>query len=77
MKKMYIDGNWVEALDGSTRGIINPFNQEVIAQVAEGYDVFFTFKVLWAQFVQVESFSLLLYFLLICSVDHLCKIMNN
>ncbi len=33
---MYIDGNWVSASSGATRKIINPANQEVIAEVAEG-----------------------------------------
>jgi betaine-aldehyde dehydrogenase len=33
---MYIDGQWVNALSGKTRSIINPANQEVIAEVAEG-----------------------------------------
>jgi betaine-aldehyde dehydrogenase len=36
MQEMYIDGKWVEALDGKSRDIINPYNQEVIAKVAEG-----------------------------------------
>ncbi|MFC5712979.1 betaine-aldehyde dehydrogenase [Thalassorhabdus alkalitolerans] len=35
-KKMYIDGSWVSAVSGQTRTIINPFNQEVIAEVPEG-----------------------------------------
>ncbi|QQK74945.1 betaine-aldehyde dehydrogenase [Salicibibacter cibarius] len=34
--QMYIDGQWVDAVDDETRDIINPFNQEVIATVAEG-----------------------------------------
>ncbi|MGA9172610.1 MAG: betaine-aldehyde dehydrogenase [Thermoactinomyces sp.] len=33
---MWIDGEWVEAESGKTRSIINPYNQEVIAIVAEG-----------------------------------------
>ncbi|UFJ39159.1 betaine-aldehyde dehydrogenase [Brevibacillus humidisoli] len=36
MKKMYINGKWVKARSGDIREIINPYNQEVIAQVAEG-----------------------------------------
>ncbi len=34
--KMYIAGRWVAAESGQTRQIINPFNQQVIAEVAEG-----------------------------------------
>lgn len=33
---MYIGGAWVAARAGKTRQIINPFNQQVIAEVAEG-----------------------------------------
>ncbi|MYL30077.1 betaine-aldehyde dehydrogenase [Halobacillus halophilus] len=33
---MYINGAWVNAASEKVRDIINPFNQEVIAQVAEG-----------------------------------------
>ena len=36
MKKMFINGNWQEANSRYTREIINPFNQEIICQVAEG-----------------------------------------
>jgi betaine-aldehyde dehydrogenase len=36
MNKMFINGQWVDALSGITREIINPFNQEVIAVVPEG-----------------------------------------
>lgn len=36
MKKMFINGTWTEAKSGNTRDIINPFNQEVIATVADG-----------------------------------------
>lgn len=36
MQKMYIDGRWVAATSGRTRKIINPFNQQLIAEVAEG-----------------------------------------
>lgn len=36
MKYMYINGAWVNAASEKVRDIINPFNQEVIAQVAEG-----------------------------------------
>ncbi|MGP4060565.1 betaine-aldehyde dehydrogenase [Halobacillus sp. H74] len=35
-KKMYINGEWVLAAAGHTRTIINPFNQEAIAEVPEG-----------------------------------------
>ncbi|MFC3041125.1 betaine-aldehyde dehydrogenase [Virgibacillus xinjiangensis] len=35
-KQQYIDGQWVGALSGETREIINPFNREVIAIAAEG-----------------------------------------
>ncbi|MCM2676948.1 betaine-aldehyde dehydrogenase [Alkalicoccobacillus plakortidis] len=33
---MFINGEWVSAISNKTREIINPFNQEVIATVAEG-----------------------------------------
>ncbi|MBM7646949.1 betaine-aldehyde dehydrogenase [Scopulibacillus daqui] len=36
MKKMFINGEWVESRSGQTREIINPYNQEVIAIAAEG-----------------------------------------
>ena len=36
IRKQYINGQWVEAISGNTRDIINPYNQEVIAVVAEG-----------------------------------------
>lgn len=36
IKKQYINGEWVLAISNHTREIINPFNQEVIAVVAEG-----------------------------------------
>ncbi|HET7578912.1 MAG TPA: betaine-aldehyde dehydrogenase [Bacillales bacterium] len=36
MKKMFINGEWVEARSGRTREIINPYNSEVIAIAAEG-----------------------------------------
>jgi len=35
-KKMFINGQWVEAKNGEIRDIINPFNQEIIAKVSEG-----------------------------------------
>ncbi|MED4474519.1 betaine-aldehyde dehydrogenase [Oceanobacillus caeni] len=35
IKKNYINGEWVPALSGKTREIINPYNQEVIAIVSE------------------------------------------
>jgi len=35
-KKQYINGEWIEAISRETREIINPFNQEIIAIVAEG-----------------------------------------
>jgi len=34
--KMLVGGQWVDARSGETRSIINPFDQQVIAQVAEG-----------------------------------------
>ncbi|MFC0525890.1 betaine-aldehyde dehydrogenase [Pontibacillus salicampi] len=33
---MFINGEWIDAKHGETRDIINPFNQDVIANVAEG-----------------------------------------
>lgn len=36
LKKMFINGEWVEALSGATRETINPANGEVLAAVAEG-----------------------------------------
>jgi betaine-aldehyde dehydrogenase len=36
MKKMYINGMWVEAKAKQTRQVINPYNQEVIATATEG-----------------------------------------
>ncbi|GAA0433991.1 betaine-aldehyde dehydrogenase [Lentibacillus halophilus] len=36
MKAMFINGEWVKASSGDTRDIINPYNQDVIATVAEG-----------------------------------------
>ncbi|MUK87594.1 betaine-aldehyde dehydrogenase [Ornithinibacillus sp. L9] len=36
IKKQYINGEWMLALSKQTREIINPYNQEVIATVAEG-----------------------------------------
>ncbi len=36
LKKMFINGEWVEALSGETRETINPANGEVLAAVAEG-----------------------------------------
>jgi len=35
-KSMYINGQWVPAANGQTRTIINPYNQEPIAEVPEG-----------------------------------------
>jgi betaine-aldehyde dehydrogenase len=35
-KQMYINGEWTGAASGKTRSIINPYNQEIIADVAEG-----------------------------------------
>lgn len=35
-KNMYINGEWTAATNGHTRTIINPFNQEPIAEVPEG-----------------------------------------
>ncbi|MDQ0299954.1 betaine-aldehyde dehydrogenase [Salibacterium salarium] len=36
LKKMFINGTWVEAKSNETRAIINPYNQEEIFQSAEG-----------------------------------------
>ena len=36
VKKMYMDGRWVESLQGQTRIILDPSNGEEIAQVTEG-----------------------------------------
>ncbi|MGB3221401.1 MAG: betaine-aldehyde dehydrogenase [Desulforhopalus sp.] len=36
VKKMYINGRWEPAVSGRSREIINPFNRQVIAEVAEG-----------------------------------------
>ena len=36
IKKLYINGEWVNAISENTREIINPYNSEVIAVVAEG-----------------------------------------
>ncbi|MEI6892308.1 MAG: aldehyde dehydrogenase family protein [Pontiella sp.] len=36
VKKMYINGEWVESISGATRDSINPANGEVLAAVAEG-----------------------------------------
>ena len=35
-RRQFIDGEWVESSNKETRKIINPFNQEVIFEVAEG-----------------------------------------
>ena len=35
IKKMYIDGEWVEGSEGKTFKSINPSNGEVIAEIAE------------------------------------------
>ncbi|MCP3026471.1 betaine-aldehyde dehydrogenase [Halobacillus sp. A5] len=35
-KKLFINGQWVDSAKGRTRTIINPFNQEAVAEVAEG-----------------------------------------
>ncbi|HGH0850943.1 TPA: betaine-aldehyde dehydrogenase [Staphylococcus pseudintermedius] len=35
-RRQYIDGEWVESSNKATREIINPYNQEVILEVAEG-----------------------------------------
>ena len=37
-RRQYIDGEWVDSSNQATRKIINPFNQEVIFEVAEGTD---------------------------------------
>ncbi|SER01562.1 betaine-aldehyde dehydrogenase [Piscibacillus halophilus] len=36
IKRMFIDGKWIDAQNGKTRTIINPYNQETIATAAEG-----------------------------------------
>ncbi len=36
MKKMYINGKWVESGSQQSRDVINPFNQDVVETVAEG-----------------------------------------
>ncbi|EIT84350.1 betaine aldehyde dehydrogenase [Fictibacillus macauensis ZFHKF-1] len=36
MTKMYINGEWTASISGKTRDIMNPFNQEIVATVAEG-----------------------------------------
>ncbi len=38
--KLLVGGAWVDARSGETRSIINPFDQQVIAQVAEGDRIF-------------------------------------
>ncbi|SCS43536.1 betaine-aldehyde dehydrogenase [Staphylococcus caeli] len=35
-RRQYIDGEWVDSSNNETRKIVNPFNQEVIFEVAEG-----------------------------------------
>ncbi|MCG3412848.1 betaine-aldehyde dehydrogenase [Staphylococcus massiliensis] len=35
-RRQFIDGEWVDSANGATREIINPYNQEVIMDVAEG-----------------------------------------
>src|SRR5438067_8351987 len=36
LKRMYIDGKWVEADSGRTLGVINPADEEVLAEIAYG-----------------------------------------
>jgi succinate-semialdehyde dehydrogenase/glutarate-semialdehyde dehydrogenase len=36
LKRMYIDGKWVDADNGRTLGVINPATEEVICEVAYG-----------------------------------------
>src|SRR5947208_8738602 len=36
LRKMFIDGQWVEAEGGGTLGVINPATEEVICDVAFG-----------------------------------------
>jgi betaine-aldehyde dehydrogenase len=36
IKKMYINGEWVEAISKKTRNVINPANGQIIAQTTEG-----------------------------------------
>lgn len=35
-RKMFIDGKWTEAQDGKTVGVINPANEEIVADMAFG-----------------------------------------
>jgi succinate-semialdehyde dehydrogenase / glutarate-semialdehyde dehydrogenase len=35
-RRMFIDGKWAEAGDGRTLGVINPANEEIVAEVAYG-----------------------------------------
>jgi succinate-semialdehyde dehydrogenase / glutarate-semialdehyde dehydrogenase len=35
-KRLYIDGQWTDAADGRTLGVINPATEEVVAEVAYG-----------------------------------------
>src|SRR5699024_7463656 len=37
--KQFIDGEWVQSSTNETREIVNPFNQEIIAEVAEGNEI--------------------------------------
>lgn len=37
LKRMYIDGEWVNGTSGRTRNIVNPATEEVIAVVTEGH----------------------------------------
>ncbi|GAC1471406.1 MAG: NAD-dependent succinate-semialdehyde dehydrogenase [Isosphaeraceae bacterium] len=36
LSKMYIDGQWVEADDGKTLAVINPADESIVAEVAQG-----------------------------------------
>ncbi|WP_082232259.1 betaine-aldehyde dehydrogenase [Halobacillus massiliensis] len=35
-QRMFINGEWVDAISKNTRTIINPYNQEIVAEAAEG-----------------------------------------
>ena len=36
LKRMFINGKWIEANSGKTRDIMNPYNKEIIATASEG-----------------------------------------
>ena len=35
-KRLFIDGQWVDAADGRTLGVINPATEEVLEEIAYG-----------------------------------------